>query len=528
MSSLTLINTRIYTMDSRNPAVSGLVIGEGRILHTLSEVEAGQLTASREVLDLEGRILLPGLIDSHLHLQTYAETLAKIDCETSTKQECLERVAARTRKTAPGGWVLGHGWNHNLWKEGWGTALDLDQITTRCPIYLTGKSLHVSWANSRALDLAGINENTIDPPGGVIGRDENGKPTGILYEDGVKLIEKVIPPPSLDETAGAIRETQEILWKMGLTGVHDFDREPCLEALLHLEKKGQLGLRVQKSIPRSFLDTAIERGHRTGEGTDWLWFGGVKDFADGALGPQTAAMLSPYAGADSRGLLLLDEQELYELGVKAAAGGLALSIHAIGDLAIRVVLNAFERLRTDEKETGIPSLPHRIEHLQLIDPADIPRLADLGITASMQPIHATSDMDMAEAYWGERTAYAYAPRYQIDRGARVIFGSDAPVESPNPWLGIHAAVTRRRADGNPGPDGWHPEGRLSLAETLEAFTVSPALAADRGDRLGRLAPGYFADLIALDRDPFTCSPDELREIQPAGTMIAGKWVFKDF
>jgi predicted amidohydrolase YtcJ len=315
---------------------------------------------------------------------------------------------------------------------------------------------------------------------------------------------------------------------MGLTGVHDFDQELCINALIYLESEGKLGLRVQKSIPELYLDQAIEFGYRTGDGTDWLWFGGVKDFADGALGPQTAAMLAPYQGSDHLGMLLKSEEGLYELGVRAAGGNLALSIHAIGDLANRTVLNAFTRLRQYEKKHGIKPLAHRIEHVQLIDPEDVGRLADLGITASMQPIHASSDMEMADVYWGKRTAYAYAPRHHLDQGTRVIFGSDAPVESPNPWLGIHAAVTRQRADGNPGVDGWHPHNRVSVDEALKAFTVSPAEASGKGNRQGKLAPGFWADCILLDKDPFQCHPHELMDIQPLGTMINGIWVYRNF
>ncbi len=515
-------------MDSGNPIAFGLVIEDGRIKRLISEAEGYDPALSGNVLDLEGRVLLPGLIDSHLHLQKYAETLEKIDCETSTRQKCLERVKERAANTPAGDWVLGHGWNHNSWTDGYGNAGELDQIAPDHPVYLTGKSLHVSWANNQALALAGINSETRDSATGSFQRDQNGMPTGIIFENAVKLIEGVIPVPSIEKTARTIFKIQDKLWKMGLTGVHDFDRERCLDALIFLESEGKLGLRIQKSIPELYLDQALELGYRTGAGTDWLWFGGVKDFADGALGSQTAAMLAPYQGSDNLGLLLRSEEQLYELGVRAAGGELALSIHAIGDLANRTVLNAFTRLRQNEKKQGIKPLAHRIEHLQLIDPEDIGRLADLGLTASMQPIHATSDMEMADVYWGKRTAYAYAPRHHLDQGTRVIFGSDAPVESPNPWLGIHAAVTRRRADGSPGPGGWHPQGRVSVNEAIRAFTVNPAQAAGKGDKQGKLAPGYWADCIVLEKDPYHCHPDELLDIQPVGTMINGNWVYRNF
>jgi len=528
MDSLTLINARIFTMDAGSSEVSGLVIENGCISHILKGIEGQEHPTRGNFVDLGGKIVLPGLIDSHLHLQKYAETLTKINCETKTKADCLERVRERGLITPPGEWILGHGWNHNSWLEGYGTAVELDQVAPDHPVYLTGKSLHVSWANSRALSLAGIDKNTQDPASGVLQRDSDGNPTGILFEEAVKVIEGIIPTPTLEQVASSILKAQDSLWKMGLTGVHDFDRELCIKALQLLTQDGLLHLRVHKSIPSEFLDQAIQLGYRTGDGNDWLWFGGVKEFMDGALGPQTAAMLEPYQGSREMGMLLKSEDEIIQLGRKAADHGLSLSIHAIGDLANRTLINALEDIRSYEKESGLHPLPHRIEHVQLIDPADLPRLAELDIIASMQPIHATSDMEMAAAYWGERTVFAYAPKSQFDQGALVIFGSDAPVESPNPWLGIHAAVTRQRMDGAPGPDGWHPEGRVSLHQAMTAFTVNPARAAGKSNLQGKLIPGYWADLIVIDQDPYKCPADDLAGIQPQGTMVAGKWVYRDF
>jgi predicted amidohydrolase YtcJ len=528
MPTYTLTNARVITMDPGHPFASGLIIEDGRINRVLSEGSSPPVLSNGEGIDLAGKTILPGLIDSHLHLRKYAEALQKINCETNTIQECLDRVREKALTTPPGKWILGHGWNHNLWPEGYGSAEDLDQISTDHPIYLTGKSLHVSWTNSTALQKAGITRNTPDPPNGLLDRNAEGDLTGILFEDAVKLIENIIPLPAEDEIMRGISWAQETLWKMGITGVHDFDKLPCLEALKTLEERRQLKLRVVKSIPADHLSEAIEQGIRTGDGSDWLWYGGVKDFMDGALGPQTAAMFMPYQDSGTLGMLLKSEDEIYELGRDAVTGGLALAIHAIGDLANHTLLNGLSRLRKFEQDQGISPLPHRIEHVQLIHPEDIPRLAALGITASMQPVHATSDMIMADAYWGDRTRYAYAPKLQLDSGTRVVFGSDAPVESPNPWLGIHAAVTRKTKDGQPGPEGWHPEGRLSLEQTIKAFTSVAGDAAGKGSQQGRLSSGYWADCIVLADDPFKIRPDDLWKIQPLGTMINGKWVWRNF
>jgi predicted amidohydrolase YtcJ len=274
------------------------------------------------------------------------------------------------------------------------------------------------------------------------------------------------------------------------------------------------------------LDQAYELGLGAGFGDDWLRIGSVKAFMDGALGPHTAAMFQPYIGEeDNRGILNMDGEELFEYGRKAAQVSLGMTVHAIGDRANHEVLNAYEQLRQYEKENNLPALRHRIEHVQVIHPDDAARLGKMNIIASMQPIHATSDMLMADAFWGERSQLAYAMRTQLDYGARLALGSDAPVESPNPFWGLHAAVTRRRADGSPSTQGWYPEQKLTMAEALEGYTIGPAYAANMENRLGRLAPNYLADLIVLEKDPFTCDADDLLTIQSSATMVGGEWVY---
>ena len=291
---------------------------------------------------------------------------------------------------------------------------------------------------------------------------------------------------------------------------------------------GKLKLRVLKNLPVDLLDQAYELGLRGGFGDDMLRIGNVKVFMDGALGPHTAAMFQPYIGEEeNRGILNLDGEELFEHGRKAAQVGLGMTVHAIGDRANHEVLNAYEQLRTYEQENNLPRLRHRIEHVQVLHPDDAPRLSRLNVIASMQPIHATSDMLMADRFWGDRARLAYAMKTQLDFGARLALGSDAPVESPNPFWGLHAAVTRRRADGSPSAEGWYPEQRLSMAEAVAGYTIGPAYAAYMEDRLGRLAPNHLADLIVLDasHDPFTCDPDDLLTLKSSATMVGGEWVY---
>jgi len=530
-----LYNAHIHTLDDSRPQATAIAVERERILavgeteNLLSQFER----AERQ--DMGGQTILPGLTDAHLHLQHYALSLQKIDCETDTLDECLRRVEERVRAAKPDEWILGHGWNQNNWSPplsspptlggDWPSAADLDRIAPHNPVYLTAKSLHAGWASSAALKLAGITANSPDPVNGQLQRDEHGSLTGILLESAMELMSQALPQPSTGAIAEAIEASQPIFWRMGITGVHDFDRRDCFMALQSLHAQGKLKLRVTKSIPLEDLEHAVELGLRTGFGDDWLRIGSVKIFMDGALGPRTAAMFQPYLDEpENRGILNMDAEELFEAGRHAVEVGLSMAVHAIGDRANHEVLDAYEQLRCFEQDRGLPPLKHRIEHVQVLHPDDAGRLAELGVIASMQPIHATSDMHMADRYWGERAALSYAWRTQLEHGAKLAFGSDAPVESPNPFLGVHAAVTRQRADGSPSQEGWYLEQRLSLQEAIEAYTLGPAYTSGMETRLGKLSPGYLADLIVLQQDPFTTHPSMLLEMETSGTMLGGEWV----
>jgi hypothetical protein len=527
-----IYNANIHTLDPQTPHTTALLIDQGRIIAAGSDIHmlaAGDVAVSPTAIDLGGRTVIPGLTDAHLHLEHSARGLQMLDCETATRAECLARVAERTLQTPPDEWVLGHGWNQNVWPEGYGSAADLDASAPHHPVYLTAKSLHAGWANHAALRLAGLHAQSPDPVGGKLGRHPDGTLNGLVYEKAMELVAAAVPQPKVDRLAPALLQVQSSLWQMGLTGVHDFDQPICFAALQYLHQSGALRLRVVKSLPLKFLPQAAALGLRTGLGDDFLRLGSVKAFADGALGPQTAAMFEPYEGRpDQRGMLLTDAEALIEHGRLAVESGLSLAVHAIGDLGNHAVLEAFTALRRHEQQLphlAASPLRHRIEHVQLLHPADVGRLAELNVIASMQPLHATSDMFTADRYWGARSALAYAWRSQLTHGAHLAFGSDAPVESPNPFWGLHAAVTRQRADGAPGPEGWYPAQRLTVAEALHAYTTGPAYAAGCEAYLGRLAPGYLADLLVLDADPLTILPDQLRTLRPLATMVAGKWVY---
>ncbi len=525
-----LYNARIYPLTNGGDCVTAIAVHDGQVMMTGSDDEISALMTrfpGAKAQDMHGRTILPGLTDAHLHLQHYAYALQMIDCETATQAECIRRVQERARSTPPGVWVRGHGWNQNDWPEGFGHARDLDGAAPDHPVYLTAKSLHAAWANTAALRLASITRATPDPEGGVIGRDEDGTPNGLLFESAMSLVGDAIPAPTVTEVGAALETAQQNLWQMGITGVHDYDRRQCFAALQMLQQEGKLHLRVIKSIPLEDLDHAINLGLRTGFGNDYLRIGSVKLFADGALGPSTAAMLQPYEGQpENTGILLLDNEEIFEHGQTASSHGLSMAIHAIGDRANHEVLLAYAQLRGYERQHSLPHLRHRIEHVQVLHPDDYGRLAELNVIASVQPIHATSDMFTADRLWGDRSAGAYAFHTLLDKGTKMCFGSDAPVESPNPFLGLHAAVTRRRPDGSPTADGWYPRQRLDLLQALHGYTTGPAFAAGLEDRLGKLAPGCYADLIVLDEDPFSLPAEALHRLHPTATMVGGEWVWQ--
>jgi len=521
-----LHNARIHTLDPARPEASAIAIENGRIVSVGGE----ELLAEFEDIgceDMNGRVILPGMIDAHIHLQMYALSSNKVDCEVENKDQILHRVSERVHQTPRGDWVLGHGWNQNTWGGSWPCAADLDAVAPQNPVYLTAKSLHASWANTAALKLAGISLSNPDSMDGRLQIDKRGSPTGIFFENAVDLIEVVIPETSPAALAACFRQVIAGMWRMGLTGIHDFDGRTCFQALQILHERGELHFRVVKSIPLDLLPQAGDLGLRTGFGDEFLRIGSVKLFADGALGPHTGAMLEAYVDEPkNRGILLMDSQQLYEHGCLAARSGLSLAVHAIGDRAVREVLEGTARLRAYECEKGLPVLRHRIEHVQSIHPADVGRLANLGLIASMQPAHAPSDMLVADRALGERAAFSYAWRTLLQHGVRLAFGSDAPVENPNPFKGLHAAVTRRRADGSPGGEGWFPEQRLTIDEALHAFTDGSAFAAGMDHCLGRLSAGFLADLIVLEKDPITCDPADLCFIQPVATMVGGEWVWQ--
>lgn len=523
---LVLRHARIYTGVDAQPWTTALAVVNGRITATGEAALAWAALPGAIVEELAGALVVPGFTDAHMHFAWYAQALQELDLRDLSRADFLRCVAERAAVTPPGKWLLGRGWDQNLWADDrFPTAAELDAVAPLHPVALVAKSAHALVANSAALRAAGITAATADPPHGRLGRTPDGMPDGMAFEAAMELVQAAIPAPSLPQLVAAMESAQPHLLAAGITGIHDMDAEPALAAFQTLRAAQRLQVRVVKYIPVAWLDEALALGLRSGLGDAWLRLGGLKLFTDGGLGTRTGAMLAPYEEEpENYGLLALEPEALQAVVRRATAGGLALAIHAIGDRANRLALDALE---TAQRALGGMPLRHRIEHVQTLHPDDLPRLAQLGVIASMQPIHATHDWRMAERYLGRRTAYSYAWRSLLTAGTVLAFGSDAPVEPFTPLLGLYAAVTRRHEDGSPGPEGWHPEQCLTLPEALRAYTWGPAYVAGLEQELGRLAPGYWADLVVLDRDLFAVSPEAWLEGRVLRTMVGGVWRYPE-
>ncbi len=527
---LILHNANIFTSDPLNPFANAIVLDNTNILAVGNNEDILVLADHRSrSIDLRGYSILPGLTDSHIHLRQYGLSLSKINCEGDLKHVCIEKVRQHTLRVKPGEWILGHGWDHNNWGGVLPTANDLDRVAPQNPVYLTGKSLHLSWVNSLSLKRAGISSSTINPVGGVIQTDSSGSPTGILFDNAILLIESAIPIPSLSESKRNIKRGIVSLHRLGITAIHDFDDFLTYQAFVALHEEQALNLHVYKNIPVRFINEMMGVMWKTGNGDAWLRMGCLKLFADGALGSQTASMLEPYEGSqDKFGLTVTDENALVDYGKAAVSKGIALAIHAIGDRANHAAISAFSKIRSIENGHYLAPLNHRIEHVQLINDKDLQQLKSINITASMQPIHAISDADMAEKYWGDRSKNAYAWKSILQSGTDLIFGSDAPVESPNPFWGIHAAVSRS-TKGSPHHQ-WHPEQCLNVNQAITAYTLTPARASGNEEYYGMLRQGLSADLVLIKENPMLTPSELIYNINPVATMVSGKWVWqsKDF
>lgn len=523
--SLIIENARIYTMDREVPHAGAMAIEDGRIVMVGSKEEVSLLPGKARRVDVGGRAIIPGLIDAHIHFLEYSRSLARIDLNGMTsKEDALAKVAAKAKEVGPGRWILGGGWNNNLWSPpDYPTRHDLDRIAPQNPVLLDRKDLHSCWVNSTALERAGVTRDTANPPGAAIGRDDADEPNGMFYESAVRLVRDAVDEAP-ESALTAMQRGLGVLARMGLVGFHDCEGPDAFSAFQELDAAGALSLRVVILLAYYRLRETIGIGLRTGFGSDRLRLGPVKIFSDGSLGSSTAQMLAPFEGQPHNcGIETIPQDEMEEAILLAARAGIPSAVHAIGDAANRRVLDAFAKAKDalGPQHEGT-RLVNRIEHAQLLHHDDIPRFAQLGVVASMQPLHATSDMHAADRLWGARSRYGYAWKSMLQAGGLLAFGSDAPVETPDPFLGIHAAVTRQDLDDQP-PEGWYPDERLTVEEAVRAYTEGAARSCPYLPNVtGTLTPGSVADLLVLDRDIFTIEPQEIKHAKPLVTMVGGR------
>ena len=520
MADLLLTNARIWTGAEAQPWAEAALIRDGRFTFLGTSSDAPEQDG--KTVDAEGRLVVPGLIDGHAHLMRTGMAMQGVDLKgVESVEVAVSRVAERAAKTPNGEWVRGSGWDL-FYNSGFPNKHDLDSVTPDHPVALTHTSAHCVWANSAALRAAGVTSSTPTPEGGRIDFGEDGEPTGILRDTAAALIYDAMPAPTQDERVEALSAAIKHANSLGLTGVHAMDvGRGELAALRSLHERGALSLRVRPFLSQAQLEHWIEEGLHTGDGDDVLRIGGVKFFADGALGSLTAWMLRPYENSTDSGLALQPVHKLEERVRLSLQNGLAPAIHAIGDRANREALDMIERA-----QHIAPELPRRIEHAQLLEPEDSMRFIELGVSASMQPIHATADYEKVDREWGERGSNAYVFASLLWTGANLAFGSDSPVETMDPIAGIHAAVARRTASGEP-PDGWYADEAIPLEAALAAYTHGCAKACGEGGSAGRIAPGYVGDFVVLSDDLFAQSdPMEIVDAKVDLTVVGGEVVYE--
>ena len=476
-------------------------------------------------IDGNGRTLLPGLVDGHAHLSGYGFLTKSLNLAGLTSlRAAIGQIAEYAETVPPSGWIQGRGWNQVLWTpQNFPSASDIDAVVPHRPVWLRRVDGHAGWANSRAMEITGIDDDTPDPIGGKIIRDDNGKATGVFIDKAMGLVTAQIAPPDKDDIRDLYQAAVAGLLPYGMTGVHDAGISiKEAEVLISMADDGDLGMRVYAMLAGAGKNLDAMANPLRGYAKDRLDISSVKLYSDGALGSRGAAMIEPYSDdPENRGLPFHTQDELTGFAHKANDMGFQVGIHAIGDRGNRMALDAFEAVQGKQPS----SLRNRIEHSQIIALEDIPRFAELGVIAAIQATHATSDMNMAEDRIGpDRIKGGYAWRRLLESGAVLANGSDFPVELANPWHGLYASVTRQNRDGEPD-GGWYADQALTREEALHSFTLANAYAARQEDVLGSLETGKWADFIVIDRDYFEVPASEIDDIQVLETWVAGKKVY---
>ncbi len=524
--TLAIVNARVWTGVSRRPWAEAVAVRGDRIASVGSSAEIRKLAVpSTRVIDAHGAMLVPGFIDSHVHFIDGGFRLSSVQLrDARTPGEFIARIKAFAATLPVGAWITGGDWDHTPWggelpRRDW-----IDSVTADHPVWVQRLDGHMGLANSAALRAAGITAATPDVEGGTIVRDSTGEPTGILKDNAMALIDRVVPEPSPELADRALDAAMRYVAAQGVTSVVNMGTWSDLAVFERAHAAGRLRTRIYAVVPLAtwarLRDTVAARGH----GDAWVRLGGLKGFVDGSLGSHTAAMLQPFTDTPGdSGLLVNTPEDLYTWTSNADKAGLQVMVHAIGDRAIRLQLDIYERV---ERENGPRDRRFRIEHAQHIAPADIPRFARLGVIASMQPYHAIDDGRWAERVIGpERSKTTYAFRSLLDAGARLAFGSDWFVAPPTPLEGIYAAVTRRTLDDR-HPEGWIPEQKITVEEALRAYTSGAAYATFEEGIKGTIERDKLADLTLIDRDITRIPPEQIRDARVLMTIVGGTIVYE--
>jgi predicted amidohydrolase YtcJ len=523
--TLAVLNARVWTGDEALPWAEALLVAGDRIVAVGSSSEIRARVGDARVIDASGRFVVPGFIDAHVHFLQAGSRLASVQLrEASRPEELTRRIAQFARTLPPGAWILGGDWDHHSWggelpRRDW-----IDPATPQHPVWVQRLDGHMAFANTLALEAAGVTRDTPDVEGGTIERDRHGVPTGVLRDNAMALVEAVVPPPSAATEDRALEAAMGYVAARGVTSVHHMGSWEDLEVFRRARAAGRLTTRIHAAVPLATWERLRDLVAREGRGDEWLGWGSLKGFVDGSLGSHTALFHTPYEDQPTdRGLLVSEVDELERWIREGDAAGIQVSVHAIGDRANHLLLDIYERVAS---EHGPRDRRLRVEHAQHLRLEDIPRFGALGVIASMQPYHAIDDGRWAEELVGPRriqTTYAFGSL--LETGAKVAFGSDWFVAPPTPLEGIYAAVTRRTLDGT-HPGGWVPEQKIPVEEALVAYTRSAAYAAFDETNRGVLRPGLLADFVVLDRDLSTMPPEELLEARVLRTVVGGRSVYE--
>jgi predicted amidohydrolase YtcJ len=524
--TLAVVNVRAWTGDVRRPWADAIAVAGDRIAAVGSSAEIRKMTsADARVIDGRGQMMVPGFIDTHIHFLDGGFGLASVQLrDARTPAEFIARIRTFAATAPPGAWITAGDWDH----EQWGGALPrrdwIDSVTPNNPVWINRLDGHMRLGNTLALRAAGVTRQTAEVEGGTIVRDERGEPTGIMKDNAMSLVARVEPPPTPAMADRALDAAMTHVLERGVTTVHNMGSWSDLAVFERARAADRLRTRIYAAVPLESWERLRDTVAARGRGDRWLRIGGLKGFVDGSLGSHTAAFLAPFTDAPGdTGLLVTPPEALRRWTAGADAANLHVIVHAIGDRAIRLQLDIF---RDVARAHGPRDRRFRIEHAQHIAPADIPRFAELGVIASMQPYHAIDDGRWAERVIGpERARTTYAFRSLIDAGARVAFGSDWFVAPPTPLEGIYAAVTRRTLDDR-NPGGWVPEQRVTVEEALAAYTVAGAYASFEEGEKGSLVRGKLADFVLIDRDLTRIAPETIRDAKVVLTVVGGRIVFE--